>query len=271
MGKTNKSSHKQKVYKMIGCSKKTRKNHLGGSSDLPLAYTGKPIFSLPNPHLAYTGKGGASCGLTANTTIPVNTNAANPSVPNTGPISNGVDTIFNNASEQRGGCGCGLPSMTGGARGKNLKHRNECKCSSCKRRGMKGGNAGIPYPNGLVGSSWTPSVSRWPGVDGVPGDSNHYSLNSYNNDISRQMVDLGGNPPFSNVKGGANVKGGKRRKQRGGALSNFIGQDLINLGRQFQFGMGSAYNALAGYSAPVNPMPWKDQFPSRMAFNPATI
>jgi hypothetical protein len=284
MGKTNKKSlRKQKIYKMIGCSK-TRKNHLGGST---LAYTGQPVFSLPNPHLAYTGKGGASCGLTANTTMPVNTNAANPTVPNTGPVSNGANTIFNNASAQRGGCGCGMPSMTGG--GKNTmggtcsscslagfmvggtRHRNGCKCSSCKRVGMKGGNAGIPYPNGLVGSSWTPSVGGWPGVDGVPGDSNHYPVNTYNNDISRQMVDLGGNPPFSNVKGGANVKGGRRRKQRGGTLSNFLGQDLINLGRQFQFGMGSAYNALAGYSAPVNPLPWKDQFPSRMSINPATI
>lgn len=271
MGKTNKKpSRKQKVYKMIGCSKKTCKNHLGGSSDTPLAYTGKPVFSIPNPHLAYTGKGGASCGLTANTTIPVNTNAGNPSLPNTGPVSNGANTIFNNSSTQRGGCGCGLPAMTGG---KGLKHRSGCKCSSCKRKGMKGGNAGIPYPDGLVGSPWTPSVSGWPGVDGVPGDSNYYPINNYNNDISRQMVDLGGNPPFSNVKGGANLKRGKAktRKQRGGTMSNFLGQDLINLGRQFQFGMGSAYNALAGYSSPVNPMPWKDQLPSRVSINPAAI
>jgi hypothetical protein len=262
MGKINKkSSRKQKFYKMIGCSKKTRKNHLGGSD---LAYTGKPVFSLPNPHLAYTGKGGASCGLTANTSIPTNTNAANPSLPNTGPLNPLGNTIFNNASPQIGGCGCGLPSMSGGRKGKNVKHRNACKCSSCKV--MKGGNAGIPYPDGLVGSSWSPNVTSWPGMNGVPGDSNYYSLNTYNNDVSRQMVDLGGNPPFSGFKGGK-----RTRKQRGGALSNFLGQDLINLGRQFQFGMGSAYNALAGYQAPVNPMPWKDQFPSRIPFNPATI
>ena len=70
------------------------------------------------------------------------------------------------------------------------------------------------------------------------------------------MVATGANPPFS--------IGGKRktRKQRGGTLSNFIGQDLINLGRQFQFGVGSAYNALAGYQSPTNPMPWKGQMPN---------
>jgi hypothetical protein len=265
---TKKSSIKQKVYKMIGCSKKTRKNHLGGSTDTPLAYTGKPSFSLPNPHLAYTGKGGSSCGLTTDTSIPINTNAANPVLPNTGPVSNGNNTIFNSAISQRGGIrkkggmcpSCSLGFMLGGK-----KHRNGCRCSLCKRNEMKGGNIGIPYPNGLVGSPWTPSISGWPGVDGIPGNRNYFELNTYNNDISRQMVDIGANPPF------LNLKGGKRRKQKGGTLSNFLTQDLINLGRQFQFGTGSAYNALAGYSTPVNPMPWKDQFPSRIAFNPATI
>lgn len=144
---------------------------------------------------------------------------------------------------------CSLGSMQGGG-----KHRKECKCSSCKKTKMTGGNPGIPYPNGLVGDSWTPKVNTWPGVDGLPGNNNHYALNTYNNDISRQMVT---NPP---------IKGGKR-KQKGGTLSNFLSQDLINLGRQFQFGMGTAYNALAGYAAPVNPLPWKDQFPSKMSLN----
>jgi hypothetical protein len=67
------------------------------------------------------------------------------------------------------------------------------------------------------------------------------------------------------------MKGGKKKKHRGGTLSNFLAQDCINLGRQFQFGVGSAYNALAGYAAPVNPIPWKDQFPSKVSFNPTTI
>jgi len=254
-----KSTKKQKLYKMVGCFKKTRKNYLGGSTDTPLAYTGNPSSFLPNPYLAYTGKGGSSCGLTTNTTLPTNTNAANPALPNTGPVSNGTNTIFNSALELQGGCGCGNTLMVGGS-----KHRKKCKCSKCK--GMKGGNAGIPYPNGQVGTSWTPNVGGWPGVDGVPGNSNYYPVNTYSSsDPQTSMVDVGANPPF------LNIKGGKTRKQKGGTLSNFLTQDLINLGRQFQFGMGSAYNALAGYAAPVNPMPWKDQFPSRVPFNPATI
>jgi len=269
MGKTK--GRKQKFYKMVGCSKKTRKNYLGGAT---LAYTGQPTSFFPNPHLAYTGKGGS---LTKNTSTPINTNAANPTLPNTGPVSAGSNTIFNSALNQKGGSNCGL--MTGGRRNKKggmcpmcalgfmvggVKHRKECKCIQCK--GMRGGNAGIPYPNGLIGSSWTPSTNTWPGVDGVSGNSNHYPINTYSNgDPQTSMVDVGANPPF------LNTKGGKKRKQKGGAVSNLLGQDLINLGRQFQFGIGSAYNALAGYAAPVNPMPWKDQFPSKLPFNPVTI
>ena len=184
---------------------------------------------------------------------------------------------------QSGGCGCSAPIVGGGKRRRKggscsqcapsfmiggTTHRIGCRCSQCKKQmTMKGGNKGIPYPDGLVGSSWTQNVSGWPGVNGVPGDSNHYSLNTYNNDISRQMVNVGANRPFLNIKGGRN----KKQKQKGGTLSNFLGQDLINLGRQFQFGVGSAYNALAGYGAPVNPLPWKDQLPSRTSFNAATI
>jgi hypothetical protein len=278
-----KTSRNQKIYKMKGCSK-TRKNYLGGSPDAPLAYTGngKPTFSVPNPALAYTGKGGASCGLSNTANIPINTNAENPAFPNTGPISDGVNTIFNSASTQRGGCGCATPLFGGGRRkrkggsscplcspgfmvGSGNQHRLACKCSECKSVSiMKGGNAGIPYPDGLVGTAWKPSIDSWPGVNGVPGDSNYYPVNTYNNDISRQMVDVGANPPFLNMKGG-------NRKQRGGNLSNFLGQDLINLGRQFQFGVGSAYNALAGYAAPTNPMPWKGQFQTKTDINLAKI
>jgi hypothetical protein len=141
-----------------------------------------------------------------------------------------------------GGCGpaCALPFLSGG-----------------KKR-QQGGNPGIPYPDGLVGSPWTPAISGWPGVDGIQGDRNYLSLNTYNNDISRQMVDVGPNPPF--VVGGGKRARGRTQKQRGGTMSNFLTQDLVNLGRQVQFGVGSAYNALSGYSAPVNPLPWKDQY-----------
>jgi hypothetical protein len=302
MGKKTYSKH-QKVYKMKGCSTKTRKNYLGGSADINLAYPGNNVPTVPNPYLAYTGKGvytgkgGSSCGgyLTPNLNIPSNINGVDKTVPNTGPTPIFPATPFlNPVGSQRGGCcgTCGVTVMTGGSclscsaplmggsRKKKggcgtcasglmiggTRHRLGCKCSSCKsKRGsanMKGGNPGIPYPDGLVGKPWTPSISGWPGVNGVQGDSNYLALNTYTKDPQTAMIATGANPPFS-IGGSKN----RTKKQRGGTISNFLTQDLINLGRQFQFGVGSAYNALAGYSSPVNPMPWKDQLPNTSSLN----
>lgn len=292
MGKTKiasckKTSRKQKVYKMKSCSKKTRKNYLGGSSDIHLAYPGTNVPTVPNPYLAYTGKGGSSCGgnLTPSLDVPINTNSMNKTEPNTGPISTGFN-FLNPQGSQRGGCGtcnmtggsclsCSNPLMSGGRRKKRdgcgplcvtgfmvggTSHRLGCKCSNCKTKYMKGGNPGIPYPNGLVGSDWTPSIGTWPGVSGIQGNINYLAPNEYKVDPQTAMISTGANPPFS-------IGGRKSRKQRGGTLSNFLGQDLINLGRQIQFGIGSAYNGLAGYTSPVNPMPWKDQLVNTPSLN----
>jgi hypothetical protein len=272
--KTTKRGRPQKLYKMKGCSKTVRKG--GGNGDVYLAYPANNVPFLPNSHLAYTGKGGA-CGLNAPlaSTMPVNSYAADKTMPNTGPPAGGFN-FLNSVRSQHGGCG-EMCSMRGGkratrrARGKaRAKATTRAKAGGCGpmcmaplllaggKKSQRGGNPGIPYPNGLAGSPWTPAISGWPGVDGIQGDRNHFPLNTYTNDISRQMVDVGPNPPF--VVGGRKRVKGRTRKQRGGTMSNFLTQDLVNLGRQVQFGVGSAYNALSGYSAPVNPLPWKDQY-----------
>lgn len=250
MGKNRKrmGGKSQKKYKMKGCNKKSRKNHLGGS-DVNLAYPSSNVHTVPNPFLAYTGKGGAAYN---------NTNSAYPS---TGPLSTGFN--FLNPQIQKGGnCGCG--ALVGGS---NTSHRDGCKCSSCK---MTGGS-GASYPSDLVGSAWSSSTNSWPGVNGIPGDGNHYALNTYApNDISRQMINTGAAAPFSiggkrgirrnkSNKSKKNLKNRFSKSKRGGSFSNFLGQDLINVGRQLQFGLGSAYNGLTGYSAPSNPLPWKGQ------------
>jgi hypothetical protein len=289
MGRKN-SRKNQKVYRMKGCSKKTRKNYLGGAADINLAYPGNNVKTVPNPFLAYTGRGGATCSssLTPSLAIPLNTNGGDKTFPNTGPVNVGQPgTPFLNPSgtQRGGGCGCGMPLMSGGGCGScgmplmnggrrkkkggcgplcggsfmvgGKNHRIGCKCSSCKNMGAAqlGGNPGIPYPDGLVGAPWTPSTGGWPGVDGVQGGRNYIAPNNYHTDVQTSMIATGAQPPFS-------IGGKRSRKQRGGALSNFLGQDLINLGRQFQFGLGSAYNALSGYAAPTNPMPWKGQLPN---------
>lgn len=255
----NSSKKRQRIYRMKGCSKKTktRKNYLGGSGDVNLAFPADGINFLPNPNLAYIGG-------------QVDLEKAYPNLGG----NQSPHHFLNPQDAHRGGCGaCGASGMSGGRCGTynpvvmtgGKKHRRECKCSLCKskRARQSGGNPGIPYPSGLVGSPWTPPISGWPGVDGIQGDRNYLAPNNYHTDISRQMVSVGANPPF--ITGGGKRKQSKSKsktkKQRGGTLSNFITQDLINLGRQFQFGMGSAYNALNGYGGPVNPMPWKGQMP----------
>jgi len=240
-----------------------------------LAYPDNKVPAINTSVMAYTGRGGANCsdGITpSNLAYTGNTNGANPAYPSTGPSPSGFNFVnsvpqrggncpqcgfagvkINEGGVQRGGCGCaGIQVQAGGS----INHRVGCKCSMCR---MKGGssqmsNNGIPYPNGYVGSPWKAPISDWPGVDGIDGNRNNFPINTYDNDVSRQMVDVGPAAPF--------IAGGKRknkRAQKGGTLSNFIYQDLVNLGRQVQFNMGSAYNALAGYQAPVNPLPWKDQ------------
>ena len=142
-----------------------------------------------------------------------------------------------------------------------LNPQNLLKGGTKQKGGV--GNNGIPYPNGLVGTPWTSKMSSWPGVDGVSGNSNHYQLNKYPTDVSRDIINVGAQPPF--ITGG-NKKRKKGKKQKGGTLSNFVGQDLINLGRQLQFGLGTAYNGITGFSAPVNPLPWKGQMPNTPSF-----
>ena len=256
-----------------------------------LAYTGN------NPY-SFLYKGGANLG-TVPTNIPTNTNGVNPALPNTGPTPVTPATPFlNNGAPQRGGnCGCGAPLMTGGncsscslMKGGNCsscslmkggnkggcgtlcalgfmvggkQHRKGCKCSSCKmrRKSQYGGNPGYPIPNGLTGAPWVGGdLSTWPGVAGLQGGNNYFADNLYNRgNPQTEMISTGANPPFS--IGGRRTR--RRKGQKGGfGFSNLIAQDFVNLGRQFQYGLGSTYNALQGYASPANPMPWKGQLPN---------
>jgi len=126
---------------------------------------------------------------------------------------------------------------------------------------QKGGK----YPNGLTGDPWTPSAQTWPGVNGVDSDNNHFELNNYNNDVSRQMVDVGPAAPYT-VGGRRRRRKGKRTRSRkggnGASISpgnNSLFQDAANVGRQLNSSLGGVYNALNGFPPPVNPLPWKGQ------------
>lgn len=155
---------------------------------------------------------------------------------------------------KRGGCGCGLPfgtSMTGGG------------CTMC----MKGGSTLSPYPAqpAFVGAPWKADISNWPGVAGEQGVTNHYLKNTYvpYDPQTQVMQERAGSLFLGKYIGGGKKKTNKKTskmrkmgKKRGGG---FIPQDLVNFGRTFNYGLGSAYNAINGYSQPVNPLPYKDQ------------
>ena len=260
----NKTRSKQRLYKMKGCFKGSRKkNYLGGSY---LAYTGEKSAPVNNPFLAYTSGGGISRAYPSPGPNPGGFNFLNPGEPplnggGYGRMRSGGDCGCGASPRMGGGygrlmaggqsggvCGCGNP-LFGGQRG----HGKNCMCGICKRkrnrnkksRKMKGGTmkgGTMSYPNGLIGKPWGGAIQKWPGVDGVDGGRNHLGYNTYSPvDISRQMK-------FVSASGG----GRKTRKQKGG----FIANDLLNLSK---FGAGSFYNAIKGYPQPVSPLPWKDQ------------
>ena len=236
-----------------------------------LAYTGKPIASVsPNPHFAYTGKGGkgdnyevTNSNIDLSKAYPIVNNQFVPGNPtinwlNSNTMSGGKrsGSSMRKGSKQKkmegGSCGCSnnIPLMKGG-------------CGQCTLS-QKGGNGfyknPLPYPNGLVGTAWTPKITSWPGVNEVSGDSNYYPLNTYSPvDISREMIATGASKPF--------ISGGKKKQTRkrhhGGNWSNSFGQDFINLGRTGFYNMNSAYHSLNGLPQPVNPLPWKDQLINR--------
>lgn len=183
--KTKNTRKNSKIYNMRGCSKKNRKMNGGGRlADFSSAYSNQSIFSVKNPHMAYTGKGGS-----------------HPAYVSSGPEPKPLGWLN---SQQKGGCGCGLK---GGG-----DHRPDCKCSECKTMHQQMGGSSLPYPSGLVGKAWDSNMNNWPGVNGMSGDSNHLALNTYSpNDISRQMVST--RTPASN-----NHVGGKRRNKRGGFI-----------------------------------------------------
>jgi hypothetical protein len=71
------------------------------------------------------------------------------------------------------------------------------------------------------------------------------------------------------------IVGGKKRKQPKSKRRNksmnklmkaggLIPQDLVNLGNDFSFNLKSAYNAINGYKAPIDPLPYKDQLSHSM-------
>jgi hypothetical protein len=135
--------------------------------------------------------------------------------------------------------------------------QNGGTCDTCSAPLMTGGSfykPAAPMPGPFIGQAWSPSIKGWPGVDGVSNNRNYLENNLYNRGDPQTMMKLGG----------SKRKKSKSMNKRGGGL---IPQDMVNLGRDLSFNFKSAYNALNGYSAPVSPLPYKDQLSGSMSAN----
>jgi len=111
----------------------------------------------------------------------------------------------------------------------------------------------IPYP--LQGNPWTVNTK---------GNENYFANNLYNKGDPQTMMKLDGgssNKGSSKKRRSIRYKSKSRKSgMRGGSL---IPQQLTNLGRDLSFSFKSAYNHMNGYSAPVDPKPYMDQFDTK--------
>jgi hypothetical protein len=157
-----------------------------------------------------------------------------------------------------------------------------------------GGNFYKPanlVPSSTAGNPWTPDTL--PGSTNIAGNNGYFKLNTYSNGDPQTSIKtdsynlMGGSKKFKRTKRFKKMKGGyvyekddktkKRDFIKGSdaltkgrdaltkgsdALTGggFIPQELVNIGRGFMYNMNTAYNAVNGQSAPINPLPFKDQF-----------
>jgi hypothetical protein len=217
----------QKVYKMRGCSKKNKNKNKKNKRNTTSKHLGGSNLAYPTNKLFFQKPPLAFTGGNKSAAYPVTQATAR------------SQSWLNENNLQGGGNGLpygeGLPEMRGAA-----------------------------YPNGLTGQAWGGNLD-WPGTTNIGGNNNHYSLNRYSpHDVSRQMLAAGANPPFSGaLRGGSRRRKKNKRKLKGGGLSNFLFQDLVNFGRQAQFNAGGTFNTLRGYGPPTDPMPYRGQLDVR--------
>uniref|UniRef100_A0A6C0KQX5 Uncharacterized protein n=1 Tax=viral metagenome TaxID=1070528 RepID=A0A6C0KQX5_9ZZZZ len=264
------NNKKSKTMKnMIGCSKKKNKTFFKSLGKKSCPNCGPNCRCGPNcncghncPGTCYMKKGGSGCGSCGCPIAPLSWNQMN---------KFGGNIDYGKTQ---------YPAILGSG-------QNGGTCNVCT--GQNGGNFFKPassIPGPIVGQSWGPSVSQWPGMDGVGANRNYLAPigGVINNDPALQMTmnDAGyttlnsmvggylydnkkkmknktklSSKSKTNSKTNSNTDSSSLEGRKGGGL---IPQDLLNLGSDITYNVKSAYNALNGYSSPVNPLPYKDQF-----------
>jgi len=279
--RSNKRSNKGKITKkqktifMIGCSKKNKKSYRNKKVFSPLGNKSCPNCGInchcksnckcPNncPGNCYLNRsskthleGGSGCGPCGCPIPPMSwatmnkfggSNLSFP--PNQIPDVNGKPVII--APPEKGY----VPILGIGQNGGN--------CNVCGQIPVIPQTGGInykpvgPMPGPEVGNPWGAPFSKWPGVDGIGGDRNYFKPYNTNNDPQQQMtMNDAGYLTLNSKVGGNKANKVVGLSKRGGGL---IPQDLVNLGRDFNYNVKSVYNTLNGYKVPVNPAPYKDQ------------
>ena len=146
------------------------------------------------------------------------------------------------------GGGCSSCGQNGGSC--SSCGQNGGSCSSCGQNG--GGTSVAPVPGPFTGQPWGPQTNEWPGMNGISGDRNYLSPVDV---VTNPQQQMSMNDSGYVGKQNSMVGGNKKLKKGGG----FFPQDLVNLGSGAMFNFKSAYNAMNGYNAPVDPSPYKGQ------------
>ena len=275
--KTRKSSkiRKQKTIMMIGCSKKNKKSckNLKSLDNKSCSNCGPNCHCGPNckckhpcPGNCYLNrrlKGGSGCGSCGCPLAPLSWKQMNQFGGDNLPklIPPYVANSNNPVIQSETGDFSPIPGI----------NQNGGSCPACQSGGSFYKPAG-PIPGPFTGSAWKPDLG-WPGMNGIGGDRNY--LANYGsiiqNDPQQQMSMndagyrtinsmVGGytydNKKMANKKSSPKSSSSAKSLTKGGGL---IPQDLVNLGRDFTYNFKSAYNALNGYKAPVDPAPYKGQ------------
>lgn len=284
-GKTNKKNRtkKQKPILMIGCSKKNKsckKNifsslgnkscpncgpncHCGPNCKCPKPCPGNCYLNRTHKSIKSKGKqnGGVvdGCGSCRCPIPPLSYEAMNQFggayPPNEIPEVNGSPVIISPPNDKNFQPIIGI-GQSGGT----------CSSGMCSQIPVNPQSGGTYIPPGVtpgpfVGGPYSPT--KLPGENGIGGDRNYYPLNNQVNNPQLQMSmnDAGYKNMYSKVGGyryskDTSISSNSSKHKKGGGI---IPEDLVNLGRDFSFNLKSAYNALNGYSAPVDPAPYKGQ------------
>ena len=138
---------------------------------------------------------------------------------------------------------CGHKRMRMRSSTHKRKRSSTHKRSSTRKhkRTMRGGfGAGA----GPLGYSWVgKDVNTWPGVAGVPGQSNFLPLSKYGVPAGNSQQ-LPENTSEANIK---NIFG-----QKGGSLTDIIPQDLVDFGRSLTGGVQGAIYGYQGVERPYS-------------------